>query len=311
VNQQMLAAVAGVPAAALAAGCFGASALLQYHAAHLVPERAAGRPRLLLDLFGVAVWRWSLVLAIAGFALQVVALRLAPLILVQPLLVTGVLWYVLLSARVYHRGADRIIVAGTLVCLASLSAFLVLARPSQGGGKGLDRLSTALPLAIGLAVTLTVCLILARITSRWRALPLSLAAGVCYGLTAGFVRSLSSHFGEGLTGVFGHWQTYAICLLGPIGVLLNQNSYQAGRIGAPALTIITVTDPLVSVAVGLLWLGETIRTDPGALTGEVLALAALAGGVMLLAGRAPHVAAIPVTNSQRSPTNRRRQLETG
>ena len=254
-NQQALAAAAGVPAAVAAALCFGTSAVLQYRATHQVPQRAAGQPRLLLDLLRVPVWRWSLVLAVAGFALQVTALRLAPLIMVQPLLVTGVLWYVRLSARVCHRGADRIIVTGTLVCLASLSAFLLLAQPSQDGGTGLDRLSTALPLAIGLAATLAVCLILAGISPRRRALPLSLAAGVCYGLTAGFVRSLSSHFGEGLVGVFTHWQTYAICLLGPIGVLLNQNSYQAGRIGAPALTIITVTDPLVSVAVGLLWPG--------------------------------------------------------
>jgi drug/metabolite transporter (DMT)-like permease len=290
----LVAVAAGVPAAVGAAGCFGGSAVLQYRATHEVPEEAAGRPRLLVDLFRHPLWRWSIVLAIAGFSLQVLALRLAPLILVQPLLVTGVLWYVALSAHAYHRSMDRPIVAGTLLCLAGLSAFLVLARPGQSSANGLDRLSTALPLAIGLAVTLTVCLVLAATGRRWRALPLSLAAGVCYGLTAGFVRSLSDHFGEGLVGVLTHWQTYAICVLGPVGVLLNQNSYQAGRIGVPALTIITVTDPLVSIAVGLLWLGESIQLSPGAVAGEAVALAVLVGGVTLLALRAPHVAPIPV-----------------
>jgi drug/metabolite transporter (DMT)-like permease len=283
--------VAGVPAGVLAAACFGSSAVLQYRVAHEVPERGAGRPILLLDLVRHSRWRWSIVLAVAGFGLQVLALRLAPLILVQPLLVTGVLWYVLLSAKVYHRPPDRLIVLGTLVCLTSLSAFLALAQPSEGGGANrLDSVWRALPLAIGLAVALTACLVLAAGFPRWRALPLSLATGICYGVTAGFVRSLSSHFGEGLTGILGHWQTYAIIVLGPLGVILNQNSYQAGRIGAPALTVITVTDPLVSIAIGLLWLGESIQVNPDLLVGEVLALIALTGGVALLALRAPHVA---------------------
>jgi drug/metabolite transporter (DMT)-like permease len=294
VSSDTLAAVAGVPAAVAAAAAFGTSGVLQYRATHQVPERPAGQPALLLDLIRHPLWRWSIVLAAAGFGLQVLALRLAPLILVQPLLVTGVLWYVLLSARIYHRRADRLVVAGTVLCLASLSAFLLVARPTSGDGGGLDRVSSALPLAIGLAATLAVCMVLAGVVPRpLRALPLSLAAGVCYGLTAGFVRSLSSHFDEGLIGVLGHWQTYAICALGPVGVLLNQNSYQAGRIGAPALTIITITDPLVAVAVGLLWLGESIRTGPAAIAGEAVALIAVAGGVALLALRAPHVAPLP------------------
>jgi drug/metabolite transporter (DMT)-like permease len=288
--------VAGVPAAVAAAAAFGSSAVLQFRATHEVPQRAAGKPILLVDLARHPWWRWSIVLAAAGFGLQVLALRLAPLTLVQPLLITGVLWYVLLSAKLYHRPMDRLVFLGTLLCLASLSAFLALAQPSGGGtANALDDLHAALPLAIGLAAVLAACLVLAAVLGRpWSALPISLAAGVCYGLTAGFVRSLSSHFGAGLTGVLGHWQTYAVIVLGPAGVLLSQNSFQVGRIGAPALTIITVTDPMVSIAVGVLWLGERIRLGPWSLIGEVLALAALTGGVALIALRAPHVAAIPV-----------------
>jgi len=231
-------------------------------------------------------------LAAAGFGSQVLALRLAPLILVQPLLVTGVLWYVVISAHVYHGRPDRIIVVGTVLCLVSLAAFLVLAQPSEGSGRGLEHVSKGLPLAVGLAALLAICLAVAsRADPRWRAVPLSLAAGVCYGLTAGLVRSLSPYFADGLVVVFEHWQAYAVCVLGPIGVLLNQNSYQAGRIGVVTLVIITVTDPLVSIGVGILWLDETIQAGPGPVTGEVLALAALIGGVLLVAQRAPHVAA--------------------
>jgi drug/metabolite transporter (DMT)-like permease len=305
--------VAGVPTAVASAASFGTSAVLQYRATHEVPERRPGQPALLHDLVRHPRWRRSIVFAVAGFGLQVLALRLAPLTLVQPLLVTGVLWYVLLSARLTRRPVDRIIVLGTLICLASLSAFLVLARPQRGshGGTGLDSVWRALPLAVGLVVAVAACLAAAAVAHRWRALPLSLSAGICYGVTAGLVRSLSVHFGDGLTGVLHHWQTYAIILLGPIGVLLNQNSYQAGRIGAPALTVITVTDPLVSIAVGLLWLGESIQVGAGRVVGEVLALAALTGGVALLALRAPHIAGVVPPDRPRAPGGRPAQAHGG
>jgi drug/metabolite transporter (DMT)-like permease len=306
----LLSAATGVPTAVASAACFGTSAVLQFRVTHQIPPRPPGRPGLLLELVRHRAWRWSVVLAAGGFALQVLALRLAPLILVQPLLVTGVLWYSLLTALVYRRAPDRVVLSGVVLCLVGLAAFLVLAQPSDGGSGGLDRLSSALPLAAGLAAAIAVCLSLAsRVDPQWRAVPLSIAAGICYGVTAGLVRSLAPYFAEGIAAVFGHWQTYAICVLGPIGVLLNQNSYQVGRIGAVTLVIITVTDPLVSIGVGILWLDEAIQTGVGPVIGEVLSLGALAVGVLLVALRAPHVAGWPAPDQQPSTASRAGQVE--
>ncbi|HEX6498639.1 MAG TPA: DMT family transporter [Micromonosporaceae bacterium] len=301
----LLAATAGVPVALASAASFGISSVLQYRATHEVPEQPAGRPGLFLSLARRPLWRWSIVLAIVGFMLQVLALKLAPLTVVQPLLVTGLLWYVVVSAATRHRRPDQVIILGSVLCLVSLSMFLVLARPGRGTGhNGLDNVWSVLPLAGALTGIVVGCIALAGVIGpTYRPLPLALATGVCYGVTAGFVRSLSSYFGEGLLAVLGHWQTYAIIVLGPIGVLLNQNSYQAGRLGAPALAIITVTDPLVSISVGVLWLDENLRIGGWWALGEIVALCGLVGGVFLLAHRAPHVApaapAPPKTAEQR------------
>jgi drug/metabolite transporter (DMT)-like permease len=290
---------------------FGALTRSQFRVTHEVPPTPAGRPVLLLELVRHRAWRWSIVLAAAGFGLQVLALRLAPLILVQPLLVTGVLWYSLLTALVYHRPPDRVVLSGVVLCLVSLAAFLVVAQPSQGGGGGgLDRLLSALPLAIGLAAAVAICLSASsRVDPQWRAIPLSLAAGICYGVTAGLVRSLAPYFADGVAAVFGHWQAYAICVLGPVGVLLNQNSYQVGRIGAVTLVIITVTDPLVSIGVGILWLDETIQTGAAAVVGEVVALTGLVVGVLLVALRAPHVAQWRPPDQQQRPATHAGQVQ--
>ncbi|WP_213452311.1 DMT family transporter [Rhizomonospora bruguierae] len=296
-----LSVVAGVPLAVASAGCFGSSGVLQYRATHQVPDRPAGQPALLTDLVRLPSWRWSIVLATAGFGFQVVALRLAPLSLIQPLLVTGVLWYVLLSARVYHRPPDRIIVTGTVLCLAGLTTFLVVADPSAGM-RGHHRPAAGLVLFLVLGGMIVACLALSRVMGRkWRSLPLSLAAGICYGLTAGFVRDLSPHLTQGPLAIARQWQTYTICGLGPLGVLLNQNSYQAGWIGAPALAVITVVDPLVSIIFGTVWLGESVRGGTWPIIGESLGLIILAGGVLLLALRAPHVAGTPVPDGHNHP----------
>jgi drug/metabolite transporter (DMT)-like permease len=281
----------GTLLALAAAAAFGTSSVLQYRATHRVPEEPAGRPTLLLELLHRRNWRWSIVLAMVAFGLQAAALKVIPLIMVQPLLVTGLMWYVLLYAALEHTRPDRAIVLESTLCLLSLSAFLLLAQPGAGQGRGLDSAWDAVSLGAFVVGGVAACLLAAAgLSSRWRPLPLALAAGLCYGVTAGLTSSLLHQTGQMLTAVPGHWQLYAIILLGPAGVLLSQNSYQAGPLGAPALATITVTDPLVAIGMGLLWLDERIRTDLWHAVGEVLALGALVVGVFMLAKRAPHVA---------------------
>ncbi|WP_231921035.1 DMT family transporter [Micromonospora narathiwatensis] len=281
----------GVPLALAAAAAFGASSVLQFRASRQVPQERAGRPRLLVHLLGVASWRWSVVLAAVAFACQVAALSRTPLILVQPLLVSGLIWYILLFAASRHVRPDRPLLVQAALCLLGLSAFLLIARPAPGHGRGLDSFWPAVLLLAAVATTVGLCLLAAlRLDQRWRPLPLALAAGICYGVTAGLISSLT-HLHEAPLAVFGQWQTYALMVLGPFGVLLSQNAYQAGPVGAPALATITVTDPLVAIAVGLLWLNERIESGAWSFLGEVLALAVVAGAVYLLARRAPHAGA--------------------
>ncbi|HEY3505717.1 MAG TPA: DMT family transporter [Actinocatenispora sp.] len=279
-----------VPAAVFGALSFGLSSNLQYRANHQVPERSTGDPSLFADLLGNRLWRMSIGLAILGFALQVVALRFGPVMLVQPLLVCSLLFYVLLTPALAGRRPDGMRIVGACLALAGLVSFLTVARPTDSGGKDLTP-ATILPLGIGLAVLLTVCLVASySVARRWRSLPLALATGICYGVTAGLVRSLSDRFADGFPELLYHWQLYAICVLGPLGVLLNQNTFQAGKLGSPALAIITTVDPLISIGVGLLWLDGTIAVGVGPVLGEIIALAVMAAGIAVLATRAPHLA---------------------
>ncbi|ROT29389.1 DMT family transporter [Micromonospora sp. HM5-17] len=278
----------GTTLAVAAGASFGASSVLQYRANRNVPQERVARPRLLWRLVHRRAWRWSVLLAAAAFAMQTAALVFVPLILVQAILVTGLLWYVLLLAALERHRPDGPILLEALLCLLGLAAFLLIAAPTAGSSRGLDSIRSGALLAGALAVTVAGCLgAAARLGPHWRPLPLALAAGACYGVTAGLISSLSHSLDGGPIAVLGHWQTYAIVVLGPLGVLLSQNAYQAGPLGAPALATFTVTDPLVAIAVGLLWLDERIRTGVWNAVGEAVALATLVVGVFLLARRAP------------------------
>lgn len=292
---------AAVPLTLAAAAAFGAAAVLQFRATRQVPELPAARLNLLMWLIRRPGWRWSVVIATTGLGLQVVALSLAPLTMVQPLVVTSLLWYVLLFALAERVRPDRAIMAEAILCLLGLSAFLLLTDPRGGQRAGLDEGWAGALLGISVAVSISLCLAAAAaLGRRWRPLPLALAAGICFGVTAGLISSLTFHFERSPMAVLEHWQVYAIAVLGPFGLLLSQNAYQAGPLGAPAFATIIVTDPLVSIGVGRLWLGEQGRTGPWEVAGQVLALAVLIIAVFLLARRAPHVQAAEADRARRA-----------
>jgi drug/metabolite transporter (DMT)-like permease len=275
-----------VPAAVAAAASFGAAGVLQHRATHQAPDRRPLSPGLLVDLIKLNGFRSGVLLGALGFALQVTALRFGPLILVQPLLVTGVLFYLVFGAAFARRRLDRVLVLGTSMAIVGLSAFLVVSRPHPGSGQFTS--AAAVPLAVGLAGVVTVCLLVAvRLRAELRTLPLAVAASVCYGVTAAMVRSLAG--GDVGWGLLHRWELYAVAVVGPAGFLLNQNAFQKGAVGSLALAIITVGDPLVAIGLGVAWLGESISTGGWSIAGEVLALAVMVGGVFLLATRARHL----------------------
>ncbi|MGH3448686.1 MAG: DMT family transporter [Nocardioidaceae bacterium] len=285
----MTLAWASVPAAIGAAACFGAAGVLQHQATQKVPVSDPLRPRLLFDLIRLQMFRSGVVLGALGFILQIVALRYGPLILVQPLLVTGVLFYLTFAAALGHHKPDTRLVAGALMALAGLSGFLLAARPSTGSAN--FQTGSALPLGIALVALVAVCLLISqRVPDEIRQLPLAAATAVCYGVTAGLVRSVTSMWPSQGWGIFAHWELYAVIVVGPAGFLLNQNAYQSGLLGSVALATITVGDPIVAIGIGMAWLGESIAGAGWATAAEVVSLALMAGGVLLLTNRAQQIA---------------------
>jgi drug/metabolite transporter (DMT)-like permease len=281
-----LSTVIAVVAALAGSLVFGVSSVAEQRGTQRVERRAALRPELLLDLIRQPLWLTGVGATLIGFALQVVALTYGPLALVEPILISDLIIASLIASALRKRW-DPILLLGVTAAAAGVGAFLAISRPS--GGRATVGLLSILPLAIALAVVLAGCLAVAKRNDNARPLALALACGVTYGVAAFVVKLMTSDFSGGLAQVFSHWPVYALAIVGPLGFLLNQNAFQQGILLAPVLAIITVCDPLVSIALAYIWLDEKFTSTPRAVAGEIVALLVMIAGIYILAHRAPMV----------------------
>lgn len=278
-----------VVAALVAAACFGLTGALQHVSTRRTREHGILDPGLLVDLVRQPLWMASLLVNGLGVALQWVALANGPLTLVQPLLVTGVLFGVLFSTALRGVRPDAIVLLGAVLCTGGLALFLVVAQPTAGTAALSPE--AVLPFAAGLGVVLALCLFFAvNAPGVGRTLSLATAAGVLFGVTAGLAKLAIEDLQRGVPALFSDWPVYVMVTCGIVGFLLSQNAFQAGEALSPALAVIVVLDPLVGLGIGLLWLGETVRTGPAAILGELFGLAVMITGIAVLSLRAPQAA---------------------
>lgn len=271
-----------VPAALGSAAGFGLAGALQHTTMAQAPTRGSLSFGLLRDLIGRPLWMASLGATAVASALQLLALSKGPVAMVQPLLVTGLLFALLFRSWFRRRMPPRWALIGAGLCVVGLAAFLAISRPP--GGAATLALGQTLLLGVVLGVALLVCLGVALWQpGQVRSLALALGGGLLYGASATIAKVATATFLDGgLPALLVSWPLYAMAVLGPGGFLMTQHAYRAHPYLAPAQAVITLTDPLVSITLGVLWLSETLRSSPLELAGQVLGLVVVAAGVALL-----------------------------
>jgi drug/metabolite transporter (DMT)-like permease len=228
------------------------------------------------------VWLLGFASMIAGFVLQISALRFGPLALVQPLLAVELLivfGYLAVLSRC--RGVRRREWIAAIAMSAGLSVFLRAASPSGGqphAPASLWWISGLVTLAV---VGATVAVASHGGSAARRAALLGAATGVAWGFIAAVIKEMSSHLGGGPAAVFGNWSVYVLIVTGAGAMLLASHAMTAGPLAAsqPGFTLL---DPVVAVLLGVFLFGEHLQASPAALAAEVLGLVVLAAGVSAL-----------------------------
>jgi drug/metabolite transporter (DMT)-like permease len=275
-----------VPAALLAAAGFGLTGALQHQAARRIQGGGTVQLGLVLALLRQPLWLGSLIANGIAVVLQWVALSTAPLVVVQPLLVTSLIFAVFVSSALRREELDGIVLLGACLCVAGLATFFLFSRP-QAGSRTLS-LTAVFPLAAGMAVIIAGCLALAvHFSGRVRVLALATATGLLYGVTAGVAKLAADDLRRGVAAMLSSWHVYVVVVCGVTGFLLSQNAFRVGVALAPALAVMVALDPLVSIGIGALWLGENLQGGPTRITLQVIGLAITIGGIAVLSQRAP------------------------
>ena len=292
-----MSALIAVVAAIGAALMLGISSVADQRSTKRVQSRRTLSPRIVLDLARQPLWVTALAANLAGFALQVVALSFGSLALVQPLLVCDLIFSALILMYMLRRSGirgtgrarqTRILFAGVAATVVGVTGFLAIGRPSSGTAH--VSFSMFPPLAMGLVVVVGSCLAVAAHSRNLRPLALALACGINYGVAAFLVKLLTSEFSGGLGAVFSSWPIYVFAVVGPAGFVLNQDAFQQGRFLLPVQAIITSADPVISIALGILWLNVRLHSSPADIVGQVVSILLMITGIVITANYAPLVA---------------------
>ena len=204
-------------------------------------------PWLVFRLARRPVWLLGFTSMLAGFALQVTALRYGPLALVQPILAAELLFVFAYLAMLTGRQHDRRVRLREWLAAVGMSAgisvFLFAAAPSGGRPHAPAALWWLAGLIIGGCVLLLLALATrlsrARADSEsdadWkarqavrRAAILGVATGISWGFVAAVIKELSSHLGQGLGAVFANWAVYVLVTTGAGAFLLVSHALAAG-----------------------------------------------------------------------------------
>lgn len=266
---------------------FATSSSLKHASAGHVPDAQDLRPRsvgrLAVATVAHPLWLGGIFADLVGLTLQIVALHLGALGVVQPLMVSGLLFALILRQRSRRQTSYREIAWGVVLCV-SLAGFLLLAGTARQpiSTEPADRIPAVVAAVVG-AVLATACVLLGRRQrhgGRSAAL-LGVAVGAIYASTAALLKALTNIALHGPVALFTSWQLYAVVLLGACGLLLNQLAFQAGPLAASLPAIATV-DPLASIALGVIVYDEEIRRSVGSGFGLAILLVVLGVAVIQL-----------------------------
>lgn len=273
--------------AACAAFVNALTSVLQRIGVETAPQSAAMRWGLMAHALRRGIWLVGFFLMLVVFALQATALRFGELSVVQPVLTTELLFLLLILVVWfrYHLGWREWLGSATIV--AGLGAFFLVAAPSGGD---VQPSNPQFLVASVVLISVIAGFIVAALRGPrwWRAASFGAATAVTAAFSAAITKSITTYITEGWGHVFTHAQPYLLAVTGLGTVFLIQNALHAGPITASRTTMVTI-NPLVSIVLGVTLFGDRLRSGPLWIALEVLSLAVLVAGVVVLA-RSPLVA---------------------
>lgn len=232
---------------------------------------------------------WVAGTAIIGLAvvLQLTALALAPLLVVQPLGAIALVVTAVLNARINGLKLDRHTITAILWCVGGIGVFVTVAAIFAVESTVKDN-EVFTVLGLLLAVSVAVLAVWLKWRNQINAIVSIIIAGTLYGFLVTIMKIVMNRFS-----IHGFDWIIVACLAGAgVSLLLGMYFVQLAHASGPpdlAIAGLTVIDPLVAVLIGVAVLGEAVATPPWAIIIFTTAGGCAVYGVFQLAKHHPQV----------------------
>jgi drug/metabolite transporter (DMT)-like permease len=268
--------------ALVAALLFALGTVLQQKASLDAPSTAEGSSSgLLLRMVRQPIWLAGIAADALGFVAQAVALTIGRIAVVQPLLITSVVFALPLGARLTGQHVGRREIGGAVLVTSALAVFLLVADPS-GGRNDAPLHEWVLAGAVFGGLSALLVLLARGAQPKAKAALLGTATGLLFGLSAALTKTVGDQVEHGLFTIFADWHLYALIVVGYASMTLNQLALATGAL-APAVATAMAFDPISSVVLGTTLLQESLDTSAVGVALGLVALAATLTGLAVLA----------------------------
>ena len=277
------------PVGVLAALLLAVGYVLQQRVASTAPFSEMLRFELLWDLMHRPLWWAGIGCMIVGQLLSGLALQLAAVAVVEPLLSTNLLFALAVAALLVRGRPNWREIVGAVLLSGALGVFLAVGDPRSGHTNEADTMPIVIAI-VAIVVAVAGCVIIGKRQgllgeSIW----LASAAGVLFGLQDAATRAALIEIDRrGIVALFLHIWIYVVLGSAVVGILLAQSAFKAARLDC-SLPPITALEPIVGIALGIGLLGDTVSVSVGGLAAESSCLLAMVVGVGLIV-RSPSLA---------------------
>jgi drug/metabolite transporter (DMT)-like permease len=271
---------------ALAAAFSNAVNLITQHKASVGgPQREKGW-RLALYLPRQPLWLLGAAAAVGSYAFQALALHNGPMSVVQPLLITELVFVLVLRRVWIHQDVARAAWAAVLVVCVALGVFLAAAEPTGGNPAPAPADWLSAGLVFGAAIA-ALAVLGTRGPPARRAAVFAVAAALTWALEATFLKTATDTLAaSGIGGMLTDWPIYAFIAATITGTLLQQAALHVGPLSV-SQPFLVITDPFASIILSVWLFDERFTDSPAKITVAVLAFAVMAVGVTMLTRTAP------------------------
>ena len=232
------------------------------------------------------LWLFGWVALAGSFIFQALALHNGEMSVVQPLLVTELVFALVLRRLWIHQQIRDLTWWSAAVTCGSLALFVAVSEPTGGSAQPTSSAWVGATVATGGAAAILALIGMSGSPAR-RAATLGAATAILWALVATFIKAMTDTLTQfGPVGMFTHWPVYALIVVSIVAELLNQAALHVGPLSI-SQPFIVIVDPIVSIVLSVWIFAEVFTANALRLSVGVIAFGIMCAAATVLARTAP------------------------